>query len=365
LAAITYLIWLFVSPEDALWVSLSVLVATCPCALSLATPTAYTCVMSALNKQGILIKDATAFDKIVSIDEVAFDKTGTLTQGKFSIRKLEQEKQCRPELLTAAADLQLISEHPIARAFEDETFFPRKAKQNRSELKEQHVHVGQGVSAKYNAKLLKIGSASFCETSNDSEFNVYISYDGVIVAKLFITDAIKPDAASTIQQLELAGIKCTMLTGDSSSNVERIADSLNITSYRKSCSPEEKASYIQNRQHAGKSLMMIGDGINDAPVFSASNVSIAMGSGSDISKFAADIIILRNNLDAILSLKNASHRTITTIKSNLYWSLVYNLIILPVAMLGYVAPYIAVIGMSVSSILVVTNSLKLLKLKEN
>ena len=365
LAAITYIIWLFVSPEDALWVSLSVLVATCPCALSLATPTAYTCIMSALNKQGILIKDASAFDKIISLDEIAFDKTGTLTRGEFAIVKLQKLRGCTDELLQAAVRLQTISEHPIARAFNNNKHLPPLSDKRSTSLLEEQVHIGQGVSAMYRSKRLKIGSAKFCAVENQNEFNVFITYADKLVAKLSITDSIKSDAKETISRIQSSGLECSMLTGDSSDQVEAVSAQLNLSNYKKSCTPEQKAKYIQERQMSGKSIMMIGDGINDAPVFAASDVSIAMGSGSDISKFTADIIILKNNLDAVLKLVIASKQTIKTIKNNLYWSLVYNAVILPVAMLGYVAPYVAVIGMSASSIWVVTNSLKLLKIKNS
>ena len=388
LAVLTYVIWMFVRPEDALWVSLSVLVATCPCALSLATPTAYTCVISALNKQGILIKDPQAFDKLNHLTHVCFDKTGTLTKGRFEIQQshYDEDKLSSLDLDKATLKLMVIqlqkrSEHPIAQAFSQVSLFSddeindysnlNKTLFNRADLTDITAVVGSGIQGVYLANEIKIGSAQFCQTEQSSnsakqqKANVFVSFSGVVVAEFYVSDQLKAESIQVLQQLKDNKLNLAMLTGDSSEQGVSLAKRLGLDTYKTGVSPEQKALYVSDIQQESKEnlVLMVGDGINDSPVFAAADISIAMGDGADVTKYAADIIILKGNLNAITSLVNAAKQTRKTIKSNLYWSLIYNLVILPVAMFGLVAPYIAVIGMSASSILVVTNSLRLLKVK--
>lgn len=391
LAVLTYVIWMFVQPEDALWVSLSVLVATCPCALSLATPTAYTCVISALNKQGILIKDPQAFDKLNHLTHVCFDKTGTLTKGRFEIQqshydedKLSSLDLDKTRLKLMIIQLQKRSEHPIAQAFsqvslfsDDEIDAHSNLEQtllfNRADLLDITAVVGSGIQGIYLSNEIKVGSAQFCQTEQNSnsveqdqqQANVFVSFNGIVVAEFYVSDQLKAESTQVLQQLKDNQLNLTMLTGDSSEQAVTLARNLALDSYKTGFSPEQKARYVSDIQQESKDnlVLMVGDGINDSPVFAAADISIAMGDGADVTKYAADIIILKGNLNAITSLVNAAKQTRKTIKSNLYWSLIYNLVILPVAMFGLVAPYIAVIGMSASSILVVTNSLRLLKVK--
>ena len=360
LAFVTYLYWYFASPQDAVWIALSVLVATCPCALSLATPTAYTCVMSALNRAGILVKDPTAFDKLPLQTEAVFDKTGTLTRGRFTITETELSDNCTPDILRALVQLQSHSEHPIAKAFTSESLQIENTEA--VTIESVRIHVGQGLSCVYRGKELRIGCSGFCVLGKQGAFNVFLLYGEEHLASFTVSDEIKAEATEVIAKLKQSGLLTTILSGDSSQQVEQVAAQLNVQNHLKGCKPKEKVNYIRTRQSKDNSVMMIGDGINDAPVFAVADVSIAMGNGADISKFGADVIVLNNNLSAVITLLTAAKKTNSIIKRNLYWSLIYNLVILPVAMMGYVAPYIAVIGMSVSSILVVTNSLKLLKI---
>lgn len=367
LAVLTFIIWLFVDSQHALWISLSVLVATCPCALSLATPTAYTCIMSALNKQGILIKEPAAFDKLNQISHIGFDKTGTLTKGVFVIQQEDYfaaDKTRVAWLQSVIAFIQQRSEHPIARAFTNFVITPGTAAQ----VNDIEVMVGQGIQANTSQGQIKLGSRDFVGTQQDeqsqiSQANVFVTLDGKLVAEFTVSDQVKSEAQSVLSQLKQRNIARYMLTGDSSEQAEQIASKVTLSGYEKACTPEQKANYVKQLQQQNKCVAMVGDGINDAPVFAAADISIAMGTGADISKQAADIIILNGDLNAIEQLLKAAEQTRNTIRNNLNWSLIYNAVILPVAMLGYVAPWVAVIGMSASSILVVTNSLKLLKIK--
>lgn len=365
IASGTYLFWHFNSPADALWISLSVLVATCPCALSLATPTAYTCILSFLNKQGILIKDALALDKVNLINDICFDKTGTLTQGKFGLSSLEliinEENIDKAEIKAAMVKLQQHSEHPIAKAFQAQSFNISPALVEQAKIENVLVVVGSGIEGSTKFGLLRIGSAAFTHQKPVHDANVYVTLNEELIARINVDDNIKPDAFNIMQECQLMNKATHMLTGDSSHHGQTVSDALGLDHYSKGCRPEQKASYIVELQHSGRHVMMVGDGINDAPVFASADVSVAMGDGADITKFGSDIIILNNKLSAISQLFTSAFRTRRIIKQNLYWSLFYNLSILPVAMAGLVPPYIAVIGMSASSILVVSNSLRLLK----
>ncbi len=363
LAVLTFFIWyFFVEATDALWVSLSVLVATCPCALSLATPTAYTCIMSALNKKGILIKEPASFDKLNQISHIGFDKTGTLTRGAFVVQQAHYNQTVDQDWLnTVICQIQQNSEHPIAKAFNE------FAEQNvKTQIDDIEVEVGKGLKATTELGEIKIGSSAYLKEEQElqsTSANVFVVLNDQLVAEFIVSDHIKSESKQVIANLETDNIDTFMLTGDSSEQAEQVSSELNISKYKKSCSPENKAKYIQQLQQTEACVAMVGDGINDAPVFAAADISVAMGTGADISKQAADIIILNGNLNAINDLLNAAKETRKTIRNNLNWSLIYNLVILPVAMFGYVAPWVAVIGMSASSILVVSNSLKLLKIK--
>lgn len=363
MAVLTFFAWyFFVEAQDALWVSLSVLVATCPCALSLATPTAYTCIMSALNRKGILIKEPSSFDKLNQISHIGFDKTGTLTKGAFVIKQANYDENIDQFWLNAAVkQIQSNSEHPIAKAFTE-----LDGGEARPDIADVAVEVGKGLKANTEHGELKVGSIDYVTERNqikNSQSNVFVVLEQNLIAEFIVSDHIKPESKDVIAKLTSKNIQTLMLTGDSSEQAQQVATSLDLPVFEKSCSPQQKAKHIINLQQQGSCVAMVGDGINDAPVFAAADISIAMGTGADISKQAADIIILNGNLNAVDDLLQAATETRRTIRNNLNWSLIYNLVILPVAMFGYVAPWVAVIGMSASSILVVTNSLKLLKTK--
>lgn len=371
MAVVTYFIWQYVTPEDALWVGLSVLVATCPCALSLATPTAYTCILNRLNKHGILVKNAQAFEQLSGISHAVFDKTGTLTTGRFEIvsEKYYSSTLDTALLKTLIVSLQQQSEHPIARAF-TQAYFALPTKPQSVEIEHVQNVIGQGISCIFEGRELKVGSHQFATNTNthptayietQAHANVFVSFDHTLVAEFVVSDTLRQDVASTITYLKQQNIKPILLTGDPTQNGVLLAEQLGFSECKIGCTPRQKAEMVSALQQQGHRIVMVGDGINDAPVFAAADVSISMSSGADITKYGSDIIILNDKLGALLTLHRAAIETRKTIQTNLNWSLIYNAIILPVAMFGFVPPYVAVIGMSMSSILVVSNSLKLLK----
>ena len=360
-ASITYITWNIIDPEQAFWITLSVLVATCPCALSLATPTALTCATAQLNKQGILIKQHHVLETINQIQHIVFDKTGTLTKGEFKLLKTTIHQQySKQECINLAANLEMTSEHPIAIAF--------------SELQTQQLNLrdlknkpSQGLQAMWHNDSrdhqVKLGHAKFCEiqqTILSQELLLYLTVDDKLVATFELGDEVRESSQSLINFCKQRNWEITMLTGDISNKSEEVALQLGIKNVVKGVSPQEKLAHIQKLQST-QQVAMIGDGINDAPVLSGAHVSVALATGTDIAKNSADVILLGSDLQKIELLTNNAKQTTRIIKENLAWALGYNLIIVPLAVTGLVPPYVAVLGMSFSSLIVVSNSLRLLK----
>jgi P-type Cu2+ transporter len=360
-ASLTFAVWYFyIDADRAFWVTLSVLVATCPCALSLATPTAITCALARLNRKGILIKNQQVLEFLPNLTKVFFDKTGTLTQGRFSIRQLELKTSAYTEaqVLDLAANIEAYSEHPIARAFT-----PHRL--NQLQVSQVELQIGAGISAiwqHFDQRLcVRIGNADFCNQPLDTSWQVFITIDDQLVAQIALADQLRPELAKLFPQLQSLDIGFGILTGDSSNQADDIADQYGIQTLHKSCTPEDKVKFIQQAAAAGDIVLMVGDGINDSPSFHAAHVSVALDSGTDLSKNQADVVLLHNDLSMLAELISAAKMAKKVVRQNLLWAVGYNLVIIPLAVCGFVSPYVAVIGMSFSSLLVVSNSLRLLK----
>lgn len=360
-ATLTFAVWYFYIDEDrAFWVTLSVLVATCPCALSLATPTAITCALARLNRKGILIKNQQVLEFLPRLTQVFFDKTGTLTHGQFSVSALDIHSSVysKEQLLDLLANIEAYSEHPIAKAFT-----PYRLSQQ--PLRDVIVKVGAGIEAQWQqpqqSLQVKIGNAAFCEVPADPRWQVFCTIAGHHVASIALADAVRPEMPQLLPQLKALGIRFGILTGDSSSQANDIAQQFDIDTLHKSCSPEDKVRFIQQAVDSGDIVLMVGDGINDSPSFHAAHVSVALDSGTDLSKNQADVVLLHNDLSMLAELIAGAQLAKKVVRQNLMWAVGYNLVIIPLAVCGFVSPYIAVIGMSFSSLLVVSNSLRLLK----
>lgn len=362
IATATYIFWYFYSPEDAFWVTLSVLVATCPCALALATPTAVTCGTAILTKLGIITRKAGVFEKLPKLNHIVFDKTGTLTLGSLSITDVQviptaKNNVSEEKVMQYAAALEASSLHPIARAFQPYLNQTIKVLDKKS-------FVGNGLQGVIDGHLVKIGSQSFINGSNEAEKEVivWLSIDDVVQAKITLADEIRPDTAQAVTALKALGCNISIASGDNSGEVAALAKRLGIENWHNGLLPEDKLALIQKLQQ-NQQVAMFGDGINDAPVLAGANLSVAMGSGAAISKNSADIILLGDNLSRFSDAVKVAKKTGLIIKQNLFWALAYNLFIIPLAVSGHVAPYIAAIGMSASSLIVVSNSLRLLKVR--
>ena len=363
IAAITYVVWSFVSPEDAFWITLSVLVATCPCALALATPTAVTCATAIFTKLGVIPRKPGIFEKLTKINHVVFDKTGTLTCGQLSIGDVQTfAGYSSAQVLSIAAAIEQGSLHPIALAFSP--FYD-----NQHQVDTVEHHIGLGIQASMNQKQVSIGTAQFVSPdmlpisvkATQSQW-IYLSIDNELIAKIEMLDKLRVDSLATVNALKAANIKLSIASGDNSGHVEFLAHKIGISDVHSGLSPQDKLALV-NRLQQDANVAMFGDGINDAPVLAGANLSVAMGSGSAIAKNSADLILLGDHLSRFNDAIYVAKQTQRIIHQNLLWAFAYNIIILPLAVTGHVAPYIAAIGMSVSSLIVVSNSLRLLRIK--
>lgn len=356
IAAGTWLYWHQTKPDDAFWIMLAVLVATCPCALSLATPTAITCATSRMGDFGILLRKSHVFETLCKVNHLVIDKTGTLTHGDIEISSVEVAGDLdKNTCLALAASLEKHANHPIARAF-------RSYNDEQHSVDDVQNIIGSGIEGCYQGKVIRIGSAEYVlgNTVNQQPNSIYLSLGGRHIATFIYRDPIRREAKAFIDRFHNEGIKITLLTGDSELNANHVASEVNVDTIVSGAKPEDKLNYLKSLPSSDVS-MMVGDGINDAPTLAGAHLSVAMGGGTDVAKASADMVLLGDKLDKLLEARVLAIKTRKIIRENLAWSLGYNLVILPLAVSGLVAPYIAVVGMSASSIIVVSNSLRLLK----
>jgi len=367
--------WWFIDASKALWVVLSVLVITCPCALSLATPAALTSATSRLRKLGFLIRSNHVLEALNHIEHVVFDKTGTLTQGNFNVTQvcvsdLSAKKYNKNSVLTIISALEKHSRHPIAQAF--------KHIHTTQKAANVEVEAGLGIQGSIDNTLYLFGKAEFIQAkwpthtalkppsdahqNNDTGkiWQCLANNEGVIAWVAF-SDSLRDDAKLTIDGLALGRKQLHIVSGDKHSHVQFYADKLNISALLTDCLPGQKLDYIKALQAKNQSVMMVGDGINDAPVLSAANVSVAMHDASSLAKIKADAVLLHNNLSALEQTFIVAKDVKRIIKQNLCWALGYNIVALPLAACGLIPPYLAAAGMSLSSLIVVVNSLRLNK----
>jgi len=361
MAAAVAWFWYAQSPERAMAVTLAVLVVTCPCALSLATPAALTAATSHLAGVGVLVTRAHAVESMARVNRVIFDKTGTLTTGKLAITAIHARHDiAQDRALALAAALERECNHPIASMFE-----PYATALAASGVE---VVTGRGVQGVIGSHTLRIGQYDFVselfgttglsgETSGDSGEIVLGDSTGVL-ARFELRHQLRPEAGSVIAGLRAMGIKTELASGDSLQAVQQMAGLLEVDDFHANLLPADKLALVRRRQSQGDIVMMIGDGINDAPVLAGADVSLAMGSGAALAQSSADSILLAHSLDPVILAIATVRKTMQLIRQNLTWALAYNLTALPLAAAGMVEPWMAAIGMSASSLLVVLNALR-------
>lgn len=382
-SAIVYLSWRTIDPDHALWVTLSVLVVTCPCALSLATPTALTASVAMMRKQGLLVLKGHVIETLTHINKVIFDKTGTLTIANPTVKSINilDDSYSDSQIIAIAAALEEGSSHPIALAFINHHLLANAKKIKALDVK---ITTSAGVSGVINESVYRLGKASFALKkdadalkgttlkgttlkANSLRDGLVLSKDNIAIAVIMVSDQLRLSAPVAIDQFKKNNIQTEILSGDNTIAVKGIADELNVD-YQSEQTPEKKLHYIQSLQKLKKEnsdehnvIMMVGDGINDVPVLVGADVSVAMDSATDFARTRADSVLLNNNLATLPTIIRLAKKTKAIIKQNILWALAYNLLALPLAAFGFIPPYLAAAGMSASSLIVVMNALRLYK----
>ena len=380
LSVLVFIGWYIVDPSQAIWATVAVLVATCPCALSLATPIALTVATNRLASYGFLTTRGHTLQTLAEITHVAFDKTGTLTYGKPNLLNIELLKdngvlsntdEQKDTVLAIAAALEVGSRHPIAHALLTAAYQLHLP----STQALQHYPAG-GVEAMIDGVLYRIGHVDFALNDADNDMVIDLvsqrassavvlscqqndSVTWQALACFYFNDKVRDSAKAMLDTLKELGIETVMLTGDPSPQALVLAESLGMHSAYNGLSPTDKVTHIQKLQAEGGVVLMVGDGINDAPVLAAADVSTSIAGAADLAQVSSDSIILNGQIDAITAAKRISDKTERIIKQNFRWALIYNGSVLIPAALGYVPPWLAAIGMSLSSLFVVLNALRL------
>lgn len=355
--------WWQHDPAHAFAVTLSVLVVTCPCALSLATPAAVTAATGALTRLGVLTTRGHALETLARATHVIFDKTGTLTEGRLRLERVEVLGDLdRDACLQLAAGLEQASEHPIARAL-------CAATGSLPVAEGATATAGLGIEGFIDGRRYRIGTTDYVRELQAGRANgeeAPLTTDGVVLgseqgllAHFAFADRVREGAAESIRQLRRLGLDVELLSGDQQDVVEKVAGELGIDRYQARCRPQDKLARINELQSQGAVVAMVGDGVNDAPVLAGAQVSLAMGGGTQLAHASADMVLLSEQLPHLVAAVRTSRRTLAIIRQNLLWALVYNLVAVPLAAAGWIAPWMAAIGMSSSSLVVVLNALRL------
>ena len=351
------------SGASAFGVAISVLVIACPCALSLATPIATLVAMGTATKRSIVFKDAKVLETLAKCDIIAFDKTGTLSKANL---KVLSEQRFLPFDDGALLALASASTHPISKAVASYILENTLSPFRQGALENIQNIAGKGITATYKGVKIAGGSAAFVKSlgasladdTGGSSSEYYFMYDNKLVARFFLDDELREGAKASIKELKKMGLKVLMLSGDKQIVASKVASELGIDKSHGELNPEQKALLIKELQKSAN-VVMVGDGINDILALKSANVGIAMGSGASVSVGVSDVVLLRDELgDLVFALRQAK-KTFKVIKENLFISLVYNALSIPLAMAGFIIPLFAAISMSFSSLLVVLNSLRL------
>ncbi|MFA9275410.1 MAG: heavy metal translocating P-type ATPase [Candidatus Aquirickettsiella gammari] len=383
IAIVSGIVWSFIDPARALWIAISVVVVTCPCALSLATPGVMSAAIGQLAKFGMLVTKGSAIESLANLTHVVFDKTGTLTFGKLKVLHamyLQEDVAATSFHQNVAALLAGMSLHPASKAILD-YFTAQQANQQTARFdltfEDMHEQAGAGITAKVNGVWFRLGKLDYAreiiEDASLREWQIPDEYRGQsvsvlgnrsgILAVFVMEDCLRDEAINCVAELQKQSKKVILLSGDRTDVVTAIALQCGITEFKAELSPAQKHDYILHLQQQGAVVAMVGDGMNDGPALSLANVSVAMGQGAPISQTRSDCLLMSNRLsDFNFSLQLAA-KAYQLIRQNLAWSLLYNVIAVPAAVFGYLEPWHAALGMSLSSLLVVVNGLRLLNLK--
>ena len=380
IAALTFGLWMIFGPEPR-WVyaglaAVSVLIIACPCALGLATPTAIMVAAGTGAEHGILIKNGESLERARDVDTVVLDKTGTLTAGRPAVTDIiPLPGFSADDLFLIAASAESGSEHPIGEAI------VRHAREKGLQLRDVERFnsiPGHGIEARIDGKDVLIGtlklmqehhielgelSAKAAALASEGKTPVYAAADSKPAGLIAVADTLKPTSKQAVERLKQAGLKVAMITGDNAETAHAIAKIAGIERVLAGVLPQGKAEEIKKLQAEGRIVAMVGDGINDAPALSQADIGLAIGSGTDVAIEASDMTLIRGDLNAVVSAILLSRRTMRTIWQNLFFAFIYNTVLIPLAALGMLNPMLASAAMALSSVSVVTNSLRLRKFR--
>lgn len=358
LALVTFLSWLYlgIAWQKALLIATTVLIITCPCALGLAVPVVQVVASSLLFRKAMLLKSGNALERLATVDTVVFDKTGTLTLGQ---PKLTSGNNLQDVQL--AASLAAHSKHPLSRSIHNAW---------NGELVKVDVQEepGDGLSATYNGKRVRLGRRDWCGDMNspkDDQLELWLNVEGEKPIRFIFSDALRPDAAELIRKLKSEHLHIVLLSGDREPVVRRTVEQIDITDYAAQITPMQKTEHIGTLKAKGRKVLMVGDGLNDAPALASADVSMSPSSAIDITQNAADIVFQGERLSPVLEAIHTARASVRLVKQNFVLSFLYNITAVPLAIMGEVTPLIAAIAMSSSSIIVILNALRLNRLKLN
>jgi len=356
-AFLTFLGWMALGGgwHQAITVAIAVLIITCPCALGLAVPIVQVVASRRLFENGIMVKDGSAIERMAEIDAVAFDKTGTLTLGR---PRLVNAEAIASDVLAIAAEIARRSGHPLSRAI------AAAAPAREMALSDVVEHPGLGIEARLDGRLYRLGRAEWVLSGvpvgpMELEGGTMLGCDGVVLARFAFEEALRPQARAAIDALREKGLGVALLSGDTPAAVDAMAGKLGIATIAAGLLPAQKVERLSALAGQGRKVLMVGDGLNDVPALAAAHVSMAPASAADIGRNAADFVFLRDGLDAVPMAHAVSREAGRLVRQNFALAIAYNAIALPVAIAGYVTPLVASLAMSLSSILVVANALRL------
>lgn len=374
IAILTFVGWLFLSDAGfsaALINFVAVLIIACPCALGLATPTAIIVGTGRGAQKGILIKNAESLELAHKLDTIIFDKTGTITTGKPKVSSVNTNSIDEIEFIRMVGSLEQRSEHPIAKAIVN---YAKKSGSNFENVESFESLTGTGLKGIFNGNEILAGNQTLMENysvdikifqqkidelSQGGKTLVFVAFNKQLKGLIAIEDEIKNNSKEVVSQLKAMNLKTVLLTGDNNRTAKDIAENVGFDEYQAEVLPGEKLGVISEYQSKNNIVAMVGDGINDAPALAQSNVGIAMGTGTDVAIESGDIVLMSGDLNGVVNAIKLSHQTLKTIKQNLFWAFIYNIIGVPLAAFGLLNPMIAALAMSFSSVSVVANSLRL------
>lgn len=364
--------WWSHDPAHALMVAVAVLVVTCPCALSLATPAAMLASAGALARRGVLVRRLQALETLAAMDTVVFDKTGTLTRDAFALGEVRtREGVCREEALAMAAALAQHSLHPVSRALVAAGQDARQGDELPPGLwvaEAVQESAGQGISGRLVntgkqavAVSARLGSARFCgvDLPETDLLHACLSDDQGWIATFELREDLRPDAQAAVAALVAEGVQVHLLSGDLPDAVARVARQTGISEARGGCTPQDKLAFLRGLQAQGRKVAMVGDGLNDGPVLAGAHVSFAFGQAVPLAQAQSDFVVLGDRLDAVVQTLLRARRTLAIVRQNLWWAAIYNAVCVPLAVLGWLPAWLAGLGMAFSSLLVVLNALRL------